>query len=64
MKLLDELESFFLENGVYAVYLEVREDNKGAIKLYRRKGYKKTQSLQNYYSKGTHGFIMEKKLQE
>jgi len=64
LKLLDELERFFLENGVKAVYLEVRADNKAALELYRKKGYSETQPLENYYSKGTHGFRMKKEFKK
>jgi ribosomal-protein-alanine acetyltransferase len=62
LKLLGELERILLEKGVDAVYLEVRVDNKAAIELYRKKGYTETQPLENYYSKGAHGFRMKKEL--
>jgi ribosomal-protein-alanine acetyltransferase len=64
LKLLDELERFFLENGVKAVYLEVRADNKAALELYRKKGYSEIQPLENYYSKGAHGFRMKKEFKK
>jgi ribosomal-protein-alanine N-acetyltransferase len=60
LKLLDELERVFLENGVKSVYLEVRADNNAALELYHKKGYGEIQSLENYYSKGAHGFRMRK----
>ena len=64
LKLLDELERVFLENGVRAVYLEVRADNKAALELYRKKGYSEIQPLENYYSKGAHGLRMKKEIKK
>ncbi len=62
LKLLEELEHIFSENGVKAVYLEVRADNKIAIDLYQKRGYTKIQPLSNYYAKGVMGFRMKKEL--
>ena len=64
LKLLDELERVFLEKSAKAIYLEVRADNKSALKLYRKKGYSETQPLENYYSKGAHGFRMKKEFKK
>jgi ribosomal-protein-alanine acetyltransferase len=64
LKLLDELERVFLENGVRAVYLEVRADNKAALELYRKKGYGEIQPLENYYSKGAPGLRMKKEFKK
>jgi ribosomal-protein-alanine acetyltransferase len=64
LKLLDELEHVFLENGVRAVYLEVRADNKPALELYRKNGYSEIQPLENYYSKGAQGIRMKKAFKE
>jgi len=63
-KLIDKLECCLLEKGVKAVYLEVRGDNKAALELYHKKGYSETQPLENYYSKGAHGFRMKKRIQK
>jgi len=64
LKLLEGLEQKFQEKGVKKVYLEVRADNKAALELYHRKGYVELQPLENYYSKGTHGFRMKKELKK
>jgi len=59
-RLLNELERVFLENNVKTVYLEVRVDNEVALELYHKKGYFEIEPLQNYYSRGVHGFRMKK----
>lgn len=44
------------------VYLEVREDNEGAIAFYRRHGFAMTERLPDYYPDGTAGYRMERQL--
>ena len=60
--LLEEMETVFSQRGAEAVYLEVRVDNKSARQLYSKCGYKKLDALENYYSLGTHGLKMIKRL--
>lgn len=62
LKLLKELEQIFVQKGVKTCYLEVRTDNLAARKLYRRQGYVETGILRGYYSMGTHGVQLKKKL--
>jgi ribosomal-protein-alanine acetyltransferase len=64
LRLVDELEHVFLENGVRTIYLEVRKDNKAALELYCKKGYSEIQKLKNYYSKGAQGLRMKKSFKE
>jgi ribosomal-protein-alanine N-acetyltransferase len=61
LKLLAEIENIFREKGVRICYLEVREDNKPALKLYAKMGYKEVGKLKNYYG-DAHGLYLEKEL--
>lgn len=60
-KLLEEMEKIFKEKGANVCYLEVREDNIGALSLYQKTGYKKIGKLKNYYGKA-HGICLRKAL--
>ena len=60
-KLLQEIEKIFKEKGFRASYLEVREDNIAALRLYRKLGYKKIAKLKNYYGTA-HGIYLKKDL--
>lgn len=60
--LLKEIEVIFLQNGVKAIHLEVRADNKSARRLYRKQGYRQTEPLEDYYSAGVHGLRLIKRL--
>jgi len=62
LRLLEELERIFIEKGVELCYLEARLDNAAARKLYRKQGYVEVQRLKEFYSKGTHGIRLVKKL--
>ena len=59
--LLDEVERRFLENGVDIAYLEVRESNANAQRVYRNRGYLYVRTAENYYG-DEDGYIMSKKL--
>jgi ribosomal-protein-alanine N-acetyltransferase len=59
--LLDEIESRFIEQDVFISYLEVRESNKRAQKIYEKRGYDYIKLLEKYYG-DENGFIMSKKL--
>lgn len=56
-KMLEELENKNVEN----VTLEVNENNKSAIKLYEKYGFRKVAIRKNYYG-NTDGLLMEKEL--
>lgn len=60
-RLLQEVEKIFVEKGVKASYLEVREGNVAALGLYQRFGYKKVGRLENYYG-NSHGIYLRKAL--
>lgn len=46
------------KRGVQRVWLEVRDDNEPAIKLYLRHGFVKDRHLKDYYGEGVHGLRM------
>lgn len=62
LRLLQELEKTFVEEGVETCYLEVRIDNAAARQLYRKQGYMETERLEGYYPMGIHGIRLKKKL--
>jgi ribosomal-protein-alanine acetyltransferase len=57
--LLREMESIFIQKGVQACLLEVREDNVAAISLYNKLGYEEIGRLENYYGKAN-GIYLKK----
>jgi len=59
--LLQKIERIFREKGVEVCYLEAREDNIAALKLYQKSGYRKIGRLKNYY-KNAHGLYFKKAL--
>jgi len=62
MRLLNDIEAVFAKRSVNAVYLEVRESNEAAQRLYEAQGYREVGAMENYYSKGIHGLRMMKYL--
>ena len=58
-KLLHEIENLLKQKGITQCRLEVREDNKAAIKLYHKLGYQTIGILENYYNK-KHGLYLKK----
>jgi ribosomal-protein-alanine N-acetyltransferase len=58
-KLLHEIETLLKKKGITQCRLEVREDNKHAIKLYQKLGYHTIGILENYYGK-KHGLFLKK----
>ena len=57
--LLREMENIFVQKGVQACLLEVREDNVAAISLYHKLGYEEIGRLENYYGKAN-GIYLKK----
>ena len=47
--LLNAMEHVLVERGISKVFLEVRESNAGAIRLYEQLGYMRTGHRKNYY---------------
>jgi len=62
MALIGSIEQEFKRMGVKVCYLEVREGNLAAMRLYRKAGYVEFERLENYYSRGGHGVRLEKTL--
>jgi len=60
-KLMNEIESMLKQRGISECRLEVREDNKSAIKLYNKLGYQIIEKLERYYGK-KHGLYLRKML--
>lgn len=56
--LLTRLLAAMGRHGVRRVWLEVRDDNEGAIKLYHRHGFVRDRHLKDYYGRGVHGLRM------
>jgi len=61
-RLLDELEARFRGLGAAAAYLEVRESNRDAQRLYRRRGYTYLRRAEGYYG-DEDGLVMTKPLE-
>ncbi len=49
-------------NGVQGIWLEVKQQNLGAAKLYEKFGFTKMMILENYYSDGSPAVRMFAKL--
>lgn len=62
LRLLRELEQIFTKRGVKICYLEARLDNVAARELYRKHGYAEARTLRDYYSRGTNGIKLVKRL--
>ena len=60
-KLLQEIENIFKDKRIEVCFLEVRENNVGALSLYRKFGYKRVGKLSNYYG-NAHGIRLRKVL--
>jgi ribosomal-protein-alanine N-acetyltransferase len=50
--------------GVESAKLEVRADNEGALRLYRRFGFEHRKTISNYYSNGEDALVMVRLLSE
>lgn len=61
-RLLDKLERIFVRNKAEVCYLEVRVDNAAATELYKKHGYRVTETLKKYYPMGINGFRLKKDL--
>jgi [ribosomal protein S18]-alanine N-acetyltransferase len=63
-QLLEALEQAACQRGAERLVLEVRIDNRIALRLYRRMGFCLTRWLDDYYADGCAGWQMEKSLVE
>jgi ribosomal protein S18 acetylase RimI-like enzyme len=55
------MEEIFKQKRDNQCHLEVREDNKAALKLYENSGYKRMGILEKYYD-NKHGLYLKKDL--
>ncbi|MFM8233807.1 MAG: GNAT family N-acetyltransferase [Holophagaceae bacterium] len=62
MQLLIDSEYYLKEQGVQHVFLEVRESNTAALKLYQRLGWSFYRQRISYYSDGENAHLYEKRL--
>ena len=61
-RLLEAAEREAARHGGKRVRLEVRPDNKGALALYEGAGYRRFDTIEEYYSDGTPAWRYEKEL--
>jgi ribosomal-protein-alanine N-acetyltransferase len=61
-RLLNKCIELMKQKGLKAVTLEVRIENKEAISFYLKRGFKIEELLPCFYSDGTDGYLMERKL--
>jgi ribosomal protein S18 acetylase RimI-like enzyme len=62
-KLMDACEKGAIEMNCDRIVLEVRADNKPAIKLYEKYGFRPFRTIPGYYSDGINGLQMIKRLE-
>ncbi|MDF0592013.1 GNAT family N-acetyltransferase [Methanotrichaceae archaeon M04Ac] len=62
--LMEVLEAELASRGVEAVTLEVAVDNRGAIALYEKLGYREASLLEGYYGTGSDAILMAKLLEQ
>jgi ribosomal-protein-alanine acetyltransferase len=60
--LVKALFSALVDRNVHEVTLEVRTDNDAAIRLYSRLGFARESTVERYYSNGSDGLRMKKRL--
>jgi len=60
--LMESLEQELLAAGAKVVQLEVSVENKDALALYSKLGYKEAARLENYYGRGKDASLMWKRL--
>jgi len=61
-RMVEKLLENFKKEGINIVFLHVREENKEAINFYQTLGFKIIELVENYYSNGENGYLMEKSL--
>jgi ribosomal-protein-alanine N-acetyltransferase len=61
-RLLKMVDHEFLASGFDKVTLEVRKSNWGAIKFYKKQGYKRAYPIKGYYADGEDAIVYEKKI--
>ena len=61
-KLLTFLEEYAQNEGVFQLWLEVRQHNENAITFYKNMGFKLDYVRKNYYANGDNALVMSKSL--
>ncbi len=61
VKLVDAMLNYFFESGVTDVFLEVRETNEAAIRLYENKNFQVLATRKNYYRNPVENAIIMKR---
>jgi ribosomal-protein-alanine N-acetyltransferase len=61
-QLVRAVEARYARAGVHRLSLQVGVGNAGAVSLYEKAGFRKTDDLADYYGPGQDAFIMEKKI--
>jgi ribosomal protein S18 acetylase RimI-like enzyme len=61
--LLRAAEQEAAAHGVTGMYLETATTNNAAIALWKKRGYRETATLENYYGRGQNAFEMLKRLE-
>jgi ribosomal protein S18 acetylase RimI-like enzyme len=62
--LLDAMLRELASRGAGRVYLEVEQDNAGAVRLYESAGFRRVRPLRGYYGKGRDGWHMVQEARE
>ncbi len=60
--LLKTLEESLIEDGVQRIYLEVSQNNKEGLRLYRKFGYRMIGVKPKYYPDGSDAYVMVKEV--
>jgi ribosomal-protein-alanine N-acetyltransferase len=63
-RLMDAIENAFRREGISRVYLEVSQNNKVALNLYRKRGFKVISMRESYYPDGSDAYIMFKEIRD
>ena len=61
--LLEGAEREAASRGAAWMYLETATTNKAAIALWKKRGYRETGTIENYYGRGQNAFEMQKRLE-
>jgi len=59
-QLMDAAERWAHQQGLLLIYLETAEDNLAAQRFYERRGYKRLEKIDGYYSNGKAAWVMAK----
>lgn len=60
--LMDAAENWARVQGCRVISLETAEDNHAAQAFYRKRGYEKTDIVENYYEDGASAWVMTKRI--